>query len=144
VLSLLGRLQKLGKNLRGSQTFAPGELGELLQKKRYEKMVKQLTKSTEAGNLIWRSNRKKEDEPPRGTAGGGILVYSYPFSSKLIIEISRSLDKLSLGIRYNFNILDTYEGGCLKNLFKAVDNIFVNQELEQAFDDIEEALKEFV
>lgn len=116
--------------------------GLRMQKKRWEKTIKQLTKHTEKGELGWKSNRKDDDDPIKGSAGGDPLVYSYPFSSKLIIEVTKVLDELTIAIRYNFEILDTYKDKKhIKNLFDVVEKQFVNEDLEQAFDDIEDALK---
>ena len=116
--------------------------GLRMQKKRWEKTIKQLAKHTEKNELGWKSNRKADDDPIKGSAGGAPLVYSYPFSSKLIIEVTKVLDDLTIAIRYNFEILDSYKDKRhLKSLFNVVDKQFVNEDLEQAFDDIDEALK---
>ena len=113
-----------------------------MQKKRWEKTIKQLAKHTEKESLEWGSNRKKDDSPIKGSAGGAPLLYSYPFSSKLIVELTKVLDELTIAIRYNFEILDTYKDKKhIKNLLDVVEKQFVNEDLEQAFDDIEDALK---
>lgn len=100
--------------------------------KRYTTLLKRLVKHTKTGTLEWKDTRiSTTDKTPR---------YRVQISPKLILEAGLTDDSPEIKIMYNYETIDKHASPGATDLWEAIKAIKTDEALEDAFNEIDDAL----